>query len=1144
MLTALALLPALALAAPSPVLAPSGPMHIGPLGPDAPERLRQGRDTVDVDLATGQLFVENVDLVVPGRGPDLEVRRVYRGGVWHLSLDDRILIDGDGVTLTDVEGTELLPIDLPVPEGLADDGSWPIGATFDGGRAERTDAGYRVFGDLDRAFDSEGRLIRLEDSRGSGLDYTYDTLGLARVVGDDGRTLRVLHDSKGSVSALAAEGGNEHFYDWSDGLLVTSIGPDGRTRYSHDDDGSLRAVVWPDGSQIRVRRDDDGRVDHIAGPASLRRVYTWTARGVELQNERAAVWRIERDATSEQVTAPTGATTRREWSDGELVGWTAPDGAGVRLERDSAGHITSVVRTSGSQWRLQWTADDLTGLTDPTGGRWRLERDSHGDLIGVQDPEGRTVRYDRDPFGAIVAIQRGSVPWRLERDTRGHLHTIQAPSGAATRLDRDTRGRVTKVSDPSGSESILGSYEDERPKTLLSRGGALWSISYDAMGRPTRVEQPGGVSLQLRRDGLGRLDSLWTAGRALLRFRYRSDGLLTQIEDALGARWGVVGDATGHPLVLRDPDGVETALDWSPGGRLVGIGEKVIERDPHGNPTQFGTTNWTWDALDRLVGVQAPGLSLILARSAAGAVQRVEAGAMSWRLTHDGAGRVIGVDDGADGVDLVRDMGGNVVGVRLGEDEVAWDRDDRAIVYRVRSGDSTWRALHDAEGRATRWTSPSGTALSLDRDLRGDATLVRFPDGTLRKTEVTPDFEQLRIELPTGEILLSRTLTRGPDGRVVQLTETGEGARSERLHRDASGTLVARESDDGAWLWAPGQISAPDGGRVLLDERGQPSHATPPVGPLAWGVAEDVLSYGVDDGGCITELIGESGTLILEYDALGRPTSILGPDERIVPMVWDALGRLESVGGTTLIWGPDGPVLATSPLGRVELLEVAGAGTVLVGDRTVSLIPDDEGQPRIAVNDGTPERLDFTPLGFARQDAHVPIGPGGSWVVQSGPLLDGGGLWDPVSGTRACRPDQDDSTPLGWWPTPDGAASPWWSPQDLLPTDVWHDPLELLATLGELPDHSAGWTTIAEPTPALPWLPGLTEPRRPPILPPLDALPIDVDDELTLLVVRSSLPPSTPFDDGDVLRVLTGPDLAGRPEVTGSPAAFPAWVSE
>lgn len=1109
-------------------------MWIGPLGPDARALWREGRGLVDVDSETGLLHVESVDLRVEGQGPPLELRRVHTDGHWRMSLDERIEISGDGVFHLDLDGVRLFEPDPPIPEGLAVDGMWPVGTTFGGGRVVRVEEGYEILADDRLArFDTDGRIIRVEDAEGDGMNYQHDELGLARVKADDGRSVRILHDLAGNISAVAAPGGEEHFYQWDGDRLVASIGEDGRVRFVHDD-GDLAAIIWPDGSQVRVRYED-GRVVDIAGPGPLRRQLIWSSSALEIVDQRGASWRVQRDERHVSVTDPLGREARSTYGEFGILSWVAPDGAEVRLRRDDDGSITEA-----GTWRLRWSNGELLGLSDANGGTWSVERDAHGRLVSFTDPEGRTLRYERDGHGRVVSVQRGATPWRLERDARGHVVELAAPSGAVTHITRDTRGRITSIADPSGAESLLGGFAGDRPGTLLGRAGSLWVVAYDRMGRAIGLETPDSNKVGFRRDRLGGLIGIDLDSRRRVRIRYRSDGLLTRVEDALGQAWGIVGDAGARGVVVHRPDGTEVDVRWSPTDRLVAFGDTTIERDNRGNPVGAGSLTWTWDTLDRLVGVSGPGLDVRLVRAGAGFVKSVSAGELSWVFRLDPPGRVVEISSGDTTMELRRDANGLVAQI----DGVVLERDDRGIVYRIHSEDRVWRALHDGEGRATRWSNQDGTTLSVGRDQLGRVELVRYPDGTLLRRGYEPGKEGYRIEGSDGAVLLDRLLTLDDAGRVATVTELAPEEKQLLFHRDPSGQLVAREEARGAWLWAPGQVTAPDGGMVLYDEAGRPIQATPPVGPEAWSTGEDVLSYAVDDSGCIDQVIGEQGAVDVSYDGLGRPVRISGPsDESRVSLEWDALGRLVQVGDTQLRWGLGAPLTIETPDAHVEVLHAPGSGWVFLGEQVYSLVPDDTG-PRALVHDSLVRTwLDWSPLGFPSHDSVVPFGPGDAWVLGAGgPLVDGGGLIDPVSGRRSCAPVDVDFDTAGW-PSVDDTGTPWWDPAPLRSDDVWGDPLGLLVALGELdPGVEDVWVDVGADAPPLPWLPVAAVAPDPPLFPGRNALPLGALDPLTEEVLVRSLPESLPLTRDAVLKTLVEPDLGSRRELSLVADALPEWA--
>jgi len=1139
-------------AAPRPVLAPSGPHWLGTITPETHPRVQHGRSLVMVDSETGALHLEQVDIALPGSAPSMAIRRVWNDRGWRTTLDDRVVETAQGVSLELLEETLPAASDAPVvdnPMLIEGPISWPEGATFTGEdfTAERIADGWKVKrGELEERYDDEGWLTERRVP-GNTLFHTRELGRLTEVETRDGRSFKVFQDNSGELSLIQAPEGFEVYYDHRDGALeAVATSEQGRTRYTYDDEGLISSVIWPDGTAARIRRDEQKRVSLIAGPGPLQQTFQWTERGVIARDGAGGLTQISRRERGEVgnyvevVTDSAGRTVRAVREGGRLDSWTDPRGVTWRLSHNSDGDLTQLVTASGT-WRFGWSDRHMVSLTEPSGGRWIYRRDVQGRVVSATSPAGRSLSWPRNSAGQVVGVVVGGAETRLERDLRGRVTGVTTPGGARTDIHRDALGRVTKVIDPGGHELLLSEHRAGQAGKLLNRDKHTWAMQFDALGRPTRLEAPSGEALSMRRSSLGQIEFAGVAFGAGKKYRYRPDGRLTSIEDALGATTGLLYDATGRMVALRRPDLSELKLLRDPLGELSAIRasdvELTIQRDSGGRPVSVGPLTWVWDLVGRFMGVEGPGLSVSLERAGDGAVSRVSLGEAETRLERDGAGRVVRVVADDQTVSMSRDTTGQIIRLQIDENQpLIIERDTRGLIVAMSESLRTWRVLRDGEGRALKWTAPDGTTLSGPRDAEGRPALVRYPDGALAKHTWDIAEDSWSLEDASGRTLMTRQINKDLAGRPTRVVTNGE--HTVHVRHDPLGRLVALESDEGTWSWTSSLISGSSDGTVIaLDERGRPSEASPPQGMEAWGVAFESLSYLRDDLGRVSSMMGDTEDATLEYDLAGRLTAVISGGERW-SVEWDLLGRplaIRDPDGEWLIlqFGPDGMISWRSELeGLVDILHAEGWGWLLSGDLPRLVIPDETGAPR-AFGYETYEPLAWTPVGFPRRYWSAPIGWRGALTMfGGGPLLDGGGAWDPVSGSWVDRPAlmpwTREALPTGDWPSVDGTGSPWWDPGVFAPETLWSDPLELLVALGELENAVEGDWLNLRPTPAaLPWLPAASATPDPPLCPPLGALPIALSDSpLSLLAVRSAVAPVQPIDTDAVIDALSNWEFA------------------
>ncbi|MCB9742212.1 MAG: RHS repeat protein [Alphaproteobacteria bacterium] len=1120
--------------------------------------LRRGRELMWVDPSTGHLHVEAVDLSLPGQGGALEVRRVHDGVAWRSSLDERLEISDSGLRWVGLERSLDLPADQR-PMAERDEGPrWREGATFGGGVVTRTAEGFIGQDGARRStFDEQGRLVRCDNGEGLRWTVEREPEGPTGLRTEDGRALRVLRDGEGRWSGVTGPGGQQLWYHRYGGELIAVSGSErARTRYVDDDDGRLAAILWPDGSRARVTYNGAGQVSAIAGPGTRLLRFEWREDGVDVRDGAGRAWSVRFEDDAVQVRDGAGRQSRVRYEAGRLIAWTDPRGLETRLQRDEAGDLVGIDGPGAEDWRLQRSQGLIQAITDPAGGAWRVDRDAEGRVVRITDPDGFAWAFAWTPAGALRAITRGqSSPTRFERDPEGRLTAIVHPGGATTRLRRDGRGRVTAVTDPAGNELLLTAWSGGMPGTVLSRGGARWTLTADSMGRLRRLETPYDQALELDRDASGRVTRLGAPqGGPGTRLRWRADGLINRMEDARGGVWGAVYDSAGRPIRVLRPDGSLLGLRWDPRGELIGLdlGDSQLDlrRDARGAPTTLGPLSWGWDLLGRLARVATEAFSLELLRTGAGRLSelRVQGEEEPLRISRDGAGRVSLVEQGDARWTLQRDPGGLIVGVQPPEGgALRIERDERGLPLIFTDAGAQRRVLRDASGRPLKWVAADGRALSADRGLVGEPRLVRFPDGSLTLTSWPegPDaasgqrtWERV-FEDPGGRAALDLRAGLGPDGRADVVLE---GLSRWTWHRDAFGRATALEGEQGAWTRTPGAFAGPDGSLINTDLNDRPVEAIPPVGPPAWGVGEDTLQYLLGERGQIDAVLGETGRVTVRYDPLGRLQEVHGPDGAWA-VRWDPFGRPSHVtdpeGLTTeLRWGLDRLMAWETDGARTEVLDEPGWGrALLTGADALSLHVDAADAPRLAVRGEQAETLRWSPSGQPLHELPLTFSWRGLWsLFPAGPLLDGGGGWDPVSGRptqAAWRPPVAPGEPApGAHPQPipslDTSATPTWDPAPWRARSPFADPLSLLVALGELDPLLGGDWTPLPPDPApLPWLPQAAATPEPPLTPALTGLP-DALDPITRVALLAGLRGGPPLEEEVLLRALLEAELGDQ----------------
>lgn len=207
-------------------------------------------------------------------------------------------------------------------------------------------------------------------------------------------------------------------------------------------------------------------------------------------------------------------------------------------------------------------------------------------------------------------------------------------------------------------------------------------------------------------DRLGRLTDLHAAGHAAYSAVYTYDAAGRLLERAPAA-----SPTAGLPLTTNysyDDAGYVTGIDIDgPDGPLW---SQTYTYDDAGNvvalnSSRDGAIAYTYDALNRLTGVQGGGLDLTYAYDAAG--NRTRAGGVTF--SYDAAGRLASSSDGAT---YTYDAAGNLATKTANGQTTAYTWDGRGLLARIDYPDGAFSSYqYDDAGRRIARRLPDGTAV-------------------------------------------------------------------------------------------------------------------------------------------------------------------------------------------------------------------------------------------------------------------------------------------------------------------------------------------------------------------------------------------------------------------------------------------------
>lgn len=844
------------------------------LGPQARQRVHRAICTVTghpIDVATGKVFTEFVDLDIPGPIP-LKLERVYfstahavagpLGHGWSHSFDQALLVgqrdvvirlgDGRGVAFPRLrvgssafnrkEGLTLLHEDSGYVLVTKDRLLHRYGVPFQDGVQRLSSIEDSVGHRIELAYDPLGRLIAIVDSAHRRFELELDEHGrVRRLLGpnpsekDRRVELRSYHyDRAGDLVEARDALGARWRFSYRDHLLIQECNRTGLSFYfEYDSPGDDARCVrtWGDG----------GIYDHKV---------TYSEGSTSVVDSHGAVtkYRHERGLVVERTDALGGAWVTTYDDDALMLGEANPLGEETRQEYDELGNLVQRVDPDGARITFEFEDGLPVRVFDAMGGEWIHKFDAHGRMVERTDPCGATTRFIYD--AQLVAIlHAGGGKSRLRYDSGRNVSEIMAPDGTSTTWVHDRLGRLLKATSAGRTETRTVDLEGRVTRRILPDGNAE-QRELDGEGRVVRLRDDH-QDIRFEYAALGSITAR-VQGAHRVEFRYDKEQRLIAVRNEAGAvqRFGLsatgelveeIGfdggvrryerDPVGRPMKVTRPSGLQSSFERDKSGRI----SRVVHSDGTEERYQYRADGHLVRAENRSVIVE-------LDRDARGRVIEELQGGFRVTSTYDAAGNRVRVDSclGA-AVEYSHNIMGDMMGVRTsdGRWQASFERDMLGLEVgrdmpgvRVRwSRDTVGRPVEHhiwaAEGThlSRRYTWETNDRLrAIDDSLRGRTTYGHDDRGYLTSARLPDGTIGLRIPDPAGNLFRTEDRSDRLYGPAGNLLEARSPEGTTRYEYDADGNLVRkREPGGGVWHYAWDaagmlcQVTRPDGRVVELE---------------------------------------------------------------------------------------------------------------------------------------------------------------------------------------------------------------------------------------------------------------------------------------------------------------------------------------
>jgi YD repeat-containing protein len=570
-----------------------------------------------VDIATGKVFTDAVDIELPGPLPFRWERvyfssSVYQGPLghgWHHSYDLALAEEDEAVVVRLADGRSVtFPAIGSGDEHFDRRERLTLRRDRDGYfLVDKTGLSFR-FGivTFDRGTQS---LLTVENRAGHRIAFGYDKYGNLEEIRDSaGRRLPVRTDSAGQILEIRGPHPDEP------GQTISLVS------YEYDSKGRLIAVrdalsqamkFRYSGSLLTKETDRNGLsfyFEYDGSSEQARCVHTWGDGGIYNHH-------LEYDLILKRtkVTNSLGHSTLHFWNDDGLVFRAIDPLGGVKetvfneycqplVELDELGQATTYAYDKRGNQTLMVLPDEAklesvfnefdlpVRATDALGNYWLFSWDSEGRMLSRIDGTSRETRYEySERFLSAIVDSCGNVT-QFSHDHFGNLELLTQPDGGQIRWRYDFLGRIVTETDTAGNST-------KREYDLLGRvlrnveaDGNQRTLRYDAMGNVVYIKDRL-HEVRFTFQGMGRLATRREAGTTVS-FLYDTEEDLTAISNehghvyrferdenrAIVREFGFDGirrlytrDAVGRVVRIERASGLMTFFQYDPNGRVTGV---------------------------------------------------------------------------------------------------------------------------------------------------------------------------------------------------------------------------------------------------------------------------------------------------------------------------------------------------------------------------------------------------------------------------------------------------------------------------------------------------------------------------------------------------------------------------------------------
>lgn len=327
-----------------------------------------------------------------------------------------------------------------------------------------------AIGGTSRAFFNEfGQIVKTEDPLGRGAHFLFDkSFNLVQATDPLGQTLTNRFDAEGKLLSTIDAAGHVVNFDYSGSMNQLASVTDAkgnRTVYSYDNQGNLRAIIYPNQSVAQFSYDSTGNLIQSVNRRGHSTSYTFDG---------------------------AGQVVREDFADGTFGTFTYDDHHNMIQTTDNTDTISleyEAVVINGQPVNT----DRLAKVNYPNGRFLQFTYDASGRRTRSVDQDGFAVNYHYNSVGWLDRLtdSNDQLIVQYTYDVAGRVIRKDSGNGTYTTYDIDLAGQLLSIVNYAPDSSVNSrfdyTYNVLGRRTSMSTLDGLWTYTYDPIGQLTHA---------------------------------------------------------------------------------------------------------------------------------------------------------------------------------------------------------------------------------------------------------------------------------------------------------------------------------------------------------------------------------------------------------------------------------------------------------------------------------------------------------------------------------------------------------------------------------------------------------------------------------------------------------------------------------